>query len=318
MENKRGFDFSFGWIFAIIVGGIIIFLAIYATTRFVDLERTQIDTEAGKEIGIILSPIETSLEDSRGTILEMPRESRIFNDCDSYGNFGSQQISVSTKSGIGEEWQRPGFKSTFYNKYLFSSQTMEGKRFVVFVKSFEMPFKVADVMTLFPEDKMYCFINPSREVEEDLSDLNETFPGLNVNFVDNIEDCDTLSEKVCFEAVDRDCDTIVNTQAKSVKKYGQTMYYTDSLIYGAVFSDPGVYECQVKRLMKRISELSLLYYDKTNFLTPRGCSSNMGDDLITYSSESADVNSSAELKQLEVLSKYIGDKNERISECKLF
>jgi len=46
-------------------------------------------------------------------------------------------------------------------------------------------------------------------------------------------------------------------------------------MYAAIFSDKGNYECQVKRLMQRVAKLALLYEDKANFVSKRGCNSNL-------------------------------------------
>jgi len=65
IKNKRAFEFSFSWLFAIIMGAVIIFLAIYAANKFIGTERAKQDTELGKELGIILLPIETGLETAK-------------------------------------------------------------------------------------------------------------------------------------------------------------------------------------------------------------------------------------------------------------
>ena len=131
MKGKHGFEFSFGWIFAIVVGAAILSLAIYAAVKIVGQERDIQQTIAGKEIGIILSPIETSLEGSKASYITFPVRTRVFNDCDNVGFFGTQKISTSIESGIGKQWVKPSTQSRFYNKYLFSSSTVEGKTAIV-------------------------------------------------------------------------------------------------------------------------------------------------------------------------------------------
>ena len=121
MKNKKGFEFSFGWLFAVIVGAVVIFLAIYASTSFIKQNRNIQDTFAGKELGVILSPVETSLESAKTTEISFPVDTRVYNDCKTTGNFGSQGISIASKSGVGAQWQNPGEISRFYNKYIFSS-----------------------------------------------------------------------------------------------------------------------------------------------------------------------------------------------------
>jgi len=313
-KDKKGFEFSFGWIFAIIVGAVVIFLAIYASSKFVFTERRVQDTETAKELGIILSPLETGLEESKKTIIAMPGETRIYNRCVSSGNFGSQKISVASRSGIGKEWQNPGVESTFYNKYLFSSAVSEGQDFYFFTKSFNMPFKIGDLIFMISENEKYCFVKPPREIEDEINDLDLRSV---VNLTNFVKECGKGMISVCFASVG--CDVDVNIQSKSVKKTGKTVYYEDSLVYGAIFSDPIIYECQTQRLMKRASELGLVYLAKSEYVaaSSNGCSSNMQGLLISYSNKTA-VSDSAGLKDIYLISQELEDRNEAIVSCKIF
>src|SRR3989344_1302341 len=214
--NKGGFEIGFGWIFSILVGAIIIFLAIFATTRIIDVERFEIDTEAGQEIGILLTPLETGADSSRSSKITMPVETRIFTECFNEGNFGVQEISVSTKSGIGKEWQDAGFPSIFHNKYLFSDSENEGRIFAVFAKPFEMPFKIADLTFVISEKEKYCFFRASDDIEEDILRIGID----NFVVVENLASCPRESKRVCFDS--SECDINVDENGKSVKRNRRT------------------------------------------------------------------------------------------------
>ena len=272
MVNKKALEFNFAWICAIIVGAVILFLAIYSASQLVRTNRNIQDTEIGKQIGILLSPVEASIESetSPGPII-FNTEARIYNDCDISGNFGSQEISVATKSGIGKDWEKQGIPSTFYNKYLFSSNIMEGKKFFLFSKSFEMPFRVGNLIFMWSNKEEYCFVNAPNEVKEVIESINAAgYKNLNLS-----EDgkCKLGTRKVCFSG---NCDVVVDINSKTVRKEKKVLYYEGSLLYGAIFTSPEIYECQTKRLMKRASELALLYNDKTQNLASAGCNSNLG------------------------------------------
>lgn len=319
MKNKRGFEFSFGWIFAIIVGAVILFLGIYAAMNLVKGTRNTSDTFAGKELGIILNPIETSTEDfNKPTPISFPVETRVYNTCDSMGNFGSQKISVATKSNLGKPWEKPGIPSTFYNKYIFSASTIEGKSATLFAKPFNFPYKVADLVFMWSNNDSYCFVNAPDEMKEEL--LLGDVRG--VNFTSSPTECKKGSKKICFSSLTgAGCNIEVNLASQSVKKNGQTVYYyTDkgnALLYGAIFADPGIYECQVKRLMKRTAALALIYISKSESLAPRGCSSNLEGDLSTFVNQTLSLNSTIELRSLEMNVENIGRTNNALS-CKLF
>ena len=77
--KKKGFEFSFAWLFAIIVGAVIIFLAIFASTRFIRTGRYQMDTITAEQLSIIFEPLETGLASGKSNIAELKAETRIYN-----------------------------------------------------------------------------------------------------------------------------------------------------------------------------------------------------------------------------------------------
>lgn len=317
IKNKKGFEFSFGWIFAIIVGAVILFLALYAVSNIVKDERKISDTEAGKQLGIILSPLETGIGSNKITLIHFPIETRIYNDCDIYGNFGEQKISIATKSGVGNAWDKPGKPSIFYNKYIFSPSIIEGKDSTAFSKSLALPFKVTDLIYLIPPED-YCFVNPPRAIEQEIIDSSPK----NINVSLSIAECKKGSKKICFGSFrDSKCNTFVDIQEKSVRKGSSKVYYEDdsenSLLYSAIFAEPEIYECQLKRLMKRTTELSLLYIAKSQALSPRGCSSNLELDIQIYANATLSFNNSADLPKIIFMSEELKRRNGLLS-CSLF
>lgn len=293
MKNKKAFEFSFSWLFAIIVGAVIIFLAVYAANKFIETEKVKQDTELGKELGTILLPIETGLETGKTSKISFPFETRIYNDCIPSSTFGVQKISTATKSGIGEAWEKPALPSTFYNKYLFSEKIVEGKDYFVFSKPFEMPFKIASLIYLWPKNQQFCFVAPPNQIQEEITSLQ-----LEEVFIDN---CPSKAKKICFIGSGCDIDiTLIGTSGEIrgslKKKYSNKVYFeTTALLYGAIFADPEIYECQVQRLMKRASELSLIYYAKSALLSPKGCSSNLESSLASYANQTFSMNNSINL-----------------------
>jgi hypothetical protein len=268
-DNKRGFQVSFAWIFAIIAGVFILFLAIYAVTRIMDTGGEITSVKTGAEIGVLLDPLETGFESGRTVLLTMPVETRIHNKYSLYGNFGAQIIQIDQKS-FGK-WSQTDLNVRFPNKYIFSEGIVEGKKFFIFSKPFKFPFKVADVIYLTSAEQDYCFINAPDEIGEELSDLNQE------NLL--IENCPTTkSINVCFDAGIgpdfQNCDIDVDIGKRKVEKRTQTVFFeTDALMYAAIFSGEGVYEYeyQVKRLMQRTNELLLLYNTKSILLSDQGC-----------------------------------------------
>lgn len=284
-KNKKGFQISFAWLFAIIAGGFILFLAIYGVTRIMDTGGDITSAKTGVEIGVLLNPLETGFESGRTVLLTMPVETRIHNKYSMYGNFGAHIIQISQKN-FGK-WRQTDVDIRFPNKYIFSDSIVEGKKFFIFSKPFKFPFKVADVIYLTSSEKNYCFINAPARIEDELSDLNQK------NLL--IENCPAQSVRVCFDAVAfQECDINVDTGSRKVEKNNQTMFFeTDALMYAAIFSGKNAYKYHVKRLMQRTNELLLLYNTKAVLLSDQGCPQDV--NLFVFKSVINNVQSSEDL-----------------------
>ena len=270
--KKGALQISFGWLFAIIVGAFIIFLAIYGVTKFMGTEQETIDAKTSNEIGILLNPLETSFESAKTTSFSLPAESRISNGCNDRGNFGKQLISVSQKSF--NKWTETNLEASFPNKYIFSRETVEGKNFYIFSKPFDFPFKVSDLIYMTSSKETYCFVDAPEDIEDEIKTINQA------NLL--TEDCSENSINVCFSG---NCDINVDYSSDGgfVEKGEEILYFvSDSLMYAAIFADPDVYECQLKRLMQRVKELSSIYLDKAISVNQGGCNLDINTDLIEF------------------------------------
>ncbi|MDP3992586.1 MAG: hypothetical protein U1B79_00745 [Candidatus Pacearchaeota archaeon] len=307
MRNKNGFiQISFAWLFAIIIGAIILFFAIYASVKLINIEEGVSTAETGKEISVLLNPLETGFGEERTTPLTIPVESRINNRCESFADFGEQEISISQKKG--GEWTDTGVGSVTYNKYIFSNKSVQGKNFYLFSKPFEFPFKISDLIFLTSAEETYCFVDAPEEIQEELTSLSQA----------NLftENCPSDSKKVCFGS-DSNCDIIVKENEKSVEKDdGELVYYeTDALMYAAVFADKEIYECQVQRLMKRLGILALIYNDKENILSGRGCPAEV--NLLGLADSASSLRDSSDLIVVKAAADDVENENDG-ADCKLW
>ncbi len=299
---------SFAWLFAIIVGAFILFLAIYASTKIVNTEQTSLDAQAAKEIGVLLNPLETGFETGKTTSLRLPSETRIYNRCNNNGVFGRQIIQISQKSF--NEWSDTDVNVGFSNKHIFSEDYVEGKKFFIFSKPFNFPFKVADLIFLTSSEERYCFVNPPEDIDRELSNLKQE------NLVRNI--CSEGDIKVCFSP-GSDCDIQVNEDSRYVEKDGGRMdFYEDALMYAAIFSDKNVYECQLKRVMQRGEQLALLYQDKANLISREGCNTNLNQELSSLGSLEDSFEGSSNLNNYMVNLVEDVEKRNNLAECKLW
>lgn len=308
--NKRGFlDISFGWLFAIIVGAFILFLAIYGVSKLIGTEETIQDAKTSKEIGILLNPLETGFESEKTSSFSLPAETRIYNKCSNYTDFGRQIISVSQKSM--NKWTETNIDVGFTNKYIFSNKFVEGKLFYVFSKPLRLPFKVTDLIFITSSKDNYCFTNAPENIEVKIKNLNQK------NLF--VEDCPENSIEVCF-GYGKDCNINVDYAGGVVKKSSGKMYFgeDDALMYAAIFSDKDVYECQLQRIMQRIGSLALLYRSKGNFISNKGCSSDsLNSNLMGLFNSVNNYESSANLRSIIIQTQDLEKMNEN-SRCRLW
>ena len=309
MENKRGFlQISFAWMFALIIGAFILFLAVFASVKIIDTGKLSSDAKTAKEIGVLLNPLETGFETGKTTSIRLPSETRIHNRCNNDGFFGKQIIKISQKSF--DEWSDTDINVGFSNKHIFSENYVEGKKFFIFSKPFNFPFKVADLIYITSSEKKYCFSNAPKEIENEISNLNQE----NL-FSDN---CPEESIKVCFDS-GANCDIVVNYGARYVDKNNERMYfYSDSLMYAAVFSDKEIYECQLKRVMQRGEQLSLIYKDKAQFISREGCTTNLNQKLLELSNLENQLDDSQNLNNYIINLANELEKRNNLEECKLW
>lgn len=268
-------QFNFVWLFAIVAGGAILSLAIFGAMKAGDTARFQSDTEVAKSISIITDPLQAGFSMGSFGKISFQQETRINNICFSE-QFGKNDISVATKSEIGEKWNLQGGSTSIHNKYIFSSERSSGEDFYVFSKPFYFPYKVADLIFLISDN--YCFIGADEEVANEIIGLN--IPNI------EIENCILPNSiKVCFNS--ESCD--VNVYDSEVVKGDDEMYYVGNLMYAAIFSDKSIYDCNVKRLMYRTSKIADELIEKVGLMNSRGCKTNMGSSLSVWSGMVANV-----------------------------
>lgn len=195
MKAKKGaIELSFSWIFAIIAGIIILFLAIYLSSNIISNGQKTTNAETGEQIGILLDPLETSFEAAETTSITIPVDTRIHNTCDTTGNFGRQSIQLEQIS-LGK-WTQTDESIFFEDKYIFSNAQIEGTNFYIFSEPFYFPFKIADLIYMTSSKDIYCFVDAPQNVENVISNLNET----NLLITNDPTNCSNGDITVCLEA----------------------------------------------------------------------------------------------------------------------
>ncbi len=309
--NKKGFmNLSFGWIFGLIVGAAVLFLAIFMVTRYVDLEQTSQSAQSGRQIEAWFNSLNTGENVSISTTLTSSVETKIHSGCSLFGDFGEQKIRVDEKS-MNEF--KTGMEINFNNQYIYisdESSEIPDKSFSVFSNTFNFPFKVSNLIYVAPKSKQYCFITSEEKQQDKIRNLNQN----NFKVEENLEDCEINSKTICFSQ--GNCD--INIRNNYVEKEnGKKLWYygNEALMYAAIFSDKELYECQLKRLMKRVSKLSDMYVYKSKDMV--GCDHStlkMGLNTLKDSSKelsNAEGSISESIGRVDNLIKNINKKNDQ-------
>jgi hypothetical protein len=227
------------------------------------------------------------------------------------------------KISLGSLGKDTGIPSRFPGKYFFSDKDFVAKDILVLGKPFDYPFRVADVLILWPSTSSYCFLDPPEQMEKEIKSLVKDNRAINSSLqvipYDKKEECRKGSKKVCF-GKNTGCD--ISVYESLIKKGSKTIYIDSSqksnlFVWAGIFSDPDIYECQLKRLMKRASSLSSLYQEKSILLNGKGCTSSLTGSLESLSQAARLYNSSSDLAQVSLLSQSLGGENDKLS-CPVF
>ncbi len=327
MRNKKGFDIPFGNLFAIIAGVAILILAIYATTQLIVPQAKYSEyTQAAAQLSNYLNPIVNGISSAYSSKISFGKNTRVYLTCSTWGQyspiFGKQTIAFSEESGILKKWTEPGAEISRYNKYVFSDNVTEGKTYYIFSKPFYAGFRVDDlVMTTFNN---YCFVAAPADIEEEIKSLGMG----NINFSTNVDNCKANQQSVCFGFASDKCAISVVGQCDGsfcktqydrgyVRKGTESMYYYGNLLYAAIYSSPEIYECNVKRLGKKIAELGKVYQGKIEVVKTKNCDTLVGNSLDLIVPLAQRMNSSAQMLRIQEYAKEMDDSNCK-NLCKIY
>lgn len=329
--DKRGqMNISFGLIFAIIAGAFILALAIYGAVKFSKTQTIAIEGETTRTLGILTNPLESSFESSRTITITSHSDTRIYTGCelkepegenpnptppDEY--FGWQLINTTQK--IQGKWTEATRNSEFKNKYIFSENPSQGKKFYVFSKPFEIPYKVADLIYVLSSDKKYCFLDADRirdgDLEKEIKNMKQ--PSL---LIDSEDDCadEYGGINVCFYNLN-DCDVRIHYgEGYMTKTQGSLEFEGDALMFAALISDEETYECQISRLIQRAESLAEIYTQKYELMNQEiHCGSDLTVELMIFNEALKKYPKESSLSDIAWAAENLGLANER-SECPLW
>lgn len=281
-KGSRG-QAEFGWIFAIIVGALILFFAFYFIGSKMNETSVTKNLMTEHSLDILFNPFSYfgSLGATSAKSVTLSTVEKINFSCESEERFGYDSILVWTK-----QVQAP---RRVYDKYLFSDKFLEGKNFQIISKSFNMPWRVADLVYFFPKDMKYCFLGLS-DIEKEFGDNGTAMNISNFYFPETGQRTDCPQDgTVVTICGNNNCDVGVFPDRVSKKdERGQriNLYYADdSQKYAAIFSDPEIYYCNLQRITQRLQYQIAVYSDKMRSLNANQCSISVNLDALNASAQ---------------------------------
>ncbi|MGB9708033.1 MAG: hypothetical protein ACPLXC_01765 [Candidatus Pacearchaeota archaeon] len=324
MDSSRKGQMEFAWIFAVIVGAMILFLAFYFVgTKLIGQRYEQATIEA-HSLDVLLNPFSSfgEIKILSKDEIALPQRSTLSIACNSQSNqgFGYNEITLTQKG-------QAGIPRNTYEKYIFAEQSLDSKEFQVLSAPFGMPWRVADLIILWPYNQSYCFVSAPPFISENLGNSSST--GLNISsihFTTNKNSCPLNSITVCFPGTGCNISVTIQSQSSlghkgSTTKRGSTLYFIgDALMYASIFSDKTLYNCNLQRLMARLAGQTAVYKSKATSLAGKGCSSTFNLEAIETGADAlAKASSISESKVTEIWqdAQNIEQQNE-IADCSLY
>lgn len=330
LEKKKAQMPAFNWLLTIIIGAVILFLAVYFAGRLIRTGGYKESAVLLKNLNVLLNPFASigAVGYVESKPINMPVETMVEFSCDSEG-LGKQGLRLKSKGSFGK-WSEFAPEEGYYfiyDKYIYAT-SLKGKKFYLLSKPFALPFRIEDVIYVISQD--YCFVNAPDKIKDELVGMNIPV----IEFKNSKIECKEGSKKVCFTAAGAGCDISIKgvlcgeeEECESAYKYGDVRkdgktlpFVTDALLYGAIFSDSEIYECNFERLMYRLSLLCDIYNERTAKLSGRGCDmENIESFIATLHDKSikVDMTDASDMSELYTSAQNLADRNYYLS-CKLF
>ena len=260
MNEKKGMV-EFGWIFSVIVGAVILFLAFYFISTNISEKKTVQETIEAQNLDAALNPFGYLGDVANITRmpLQLSEKSDITIECVSSGmTIGYDSIETA---GIGKG-SGTGIARKVYDKYIYSDLSgIQTKNLEGMAVSLKMPWRIADLIMLWPAEKKYCF---TKSMPQDMRDeINRTeIPDVVAEYS---EPCPEGSITIGMSCSGYDINVCNQGQENYISKNGVKIYYSGSaLMYAAIFSEQNLYNCNLNRLGKRLALQGSLYESKAN------------------------------------------------------
>jgi len=259
---------AFAWLFSIIIGAAILFLAFFFVTQYgKQVAQPQEQVGLGSGINMLLEPFTAvgSLVEAKGSILEFTSNVYIEFGCNSVNDYSEIKAKKATHKTFD-------LTKNAYDKYIFSNiiTTQEKESLLAFSVPIKEPFYIA-TPTIITKGN-YCFVGlpfQYKNILESIDDnINET--KYNFNYTSSQGSCPAGYTKVCFSL--SGCDININCLDASCN-YGSIndKFWFNELVFAGIFSKSETYNCNLDRILERAKKVAFIYKQKSLNLQNKGC-----------------------------------------------
>ena len=293
------------WIFVIIAGSIILLFFVGFGIKYIDLQKSKLNAEIARGIDSTVSGLKLG------------------------GNFKTVKLNDDTNI----EFNCDGFtiNDEFNHKWsenvIFSPDNIESDELFVLTRKFAYPFSIENVIFIGYDDYKIFIIDDefSKNIRSIIPEDFSNVEFVKVNDLNSIDFNEFKHAKIVSfsrnDIIERYNDeaeiVIVDPAEIGSLSYDSERYqfigYT--MILGAIFSSPKMYECQSKRLFSKVSVISDIYVNKARYL--QDCCSNFRCSYLDISTTLNNFKeefstSSPNLNNINTLKDNIVDKNQNI------
>lgn len=265
--NKKGFEISFSWLFAVIAGiSVFLFLTWFAVKQ-TDLFGNVSAQAAAEELDIAFTSFSSSMI---GTKLNFPKDVELEFKCDS----NEERMLINGKGG-----------KKLKGNIVFSPNNMKNNEFSLWTKGWNIPFRVSNFIFLADNKHRYNLDGISSTELEGVPDIFKTgVDGEKINFVQGRDGSPSDDEKTIYLEYDSELDEHYGTIYIKGNEGQPLSYFGDAMIYAAIFSDKDNFDCLYNKAKERAENVIKVYEERAKEMRG-GCSLGFSFDIFDFSYE---------------------------------
>ncbi len=262
LKNEKAQFTAVHWILVSIIGATIIIFALVFVGKTRPSQEYQNNAILVNYVDLFFNPF-TSGVGSTGKEIKLPFQTEISFSCES----GVEKITLG--KGISASSRE------IKDKFIFAKDKILTDKIFIFSQPLNLPYEVSDLVIAFDTQNKYCLIYDadSRDfvisLTNELTDIRDSFTACN-----SINCCSQDSRVITFYSSPEADVNIVNKAEEF--EYGivnfkgkQSFFIDKSTLVSAIFSDYEIYDCNIKRIGKKISLASGIYEEKATLLDLR-------------------------------------------------